>query len=119
MKTETIFRNDLVLVDIQDAETKRIKGTFSLDFLSDEIVYIKGLRGKEILSEFDSKMFYAITKQYPKLKSGMFTMEGSLLQKLSSFSDLKFEILNKTMIAGKSAYMVSVSLYEAERLRVV
>ena len=45
MKTETIFRNDLILVDIQDVDTKRIKGTFSLD------------RALELLSPFWTPLF--------------------------------------------------------------
>lgn len=110
MNNEIIFRNDLVQIDIQDIESKKVKGTFALDFLSDELVYIKGLRGKEVLSEFDSRMFFAITNKYPSLKSGMFTMEKALFGKLSSFSDLTFGVVRETKIANKDALVVSVEL---------
>ncbi len=105
-----VFRPELMALDFEDSETRRILGGCMIDVLSDNIVMIKALRGKKILAQFDVKIFDEIKKQLPTVEFGFFTMSVALYNKFSMLTDIKLEPLYDTKVSGKEAYFVRATL---------
>ncbi len=104
------FRPELMALDFEDAKTRRILGGCMIDVLSDNIIMIKGLRGKKVLAQFDVDIFAAIKKELPLVEFGFFTMEVELYNKFTLMTDINLEPLYPTMVSGKEAYFVRATL---------
>ena len=105
-----VFRPELMALDFEDPKTRRIIGGLTIDVLSDEIIMLKGLRGKKVLVHLDTEIFSIIKEQLPTAKWGLFTMEKSLYNKFSILTGIKLEPLYDTKVSGKEAYFVRATL---------
>tara|TARA_Y100000296_G_C5180060_1_gene263709 strand:+ start:29574 stop:29921 length:348 start_codon:yes stop_codon:yes gene_type:complete len=110
MRTYKI-RTETATVDIEETSTRRVLGSFTLEFLSDEIVCIKGLRGSGgILSALNENLIKVILSKYPSIKTVWFVMQPELFSRLEKLTGLNLEVMESTFVSDKKALLVKLNL---------